>query len=202
MLEEICEESKQLIGSYNEKRFTFRTRLANWYLEDRNFTKAIELISALHEDSGRAFGKDSKKTLEYEHMLAFAYAGQGDFHSALPFIKHAYNSRLSTLGPSDPATLESKYNLAYTLLRLNDSDRAIPLLVEALDDPHLNTDELTDMQLNLAWAYLTQNNFVDALKTFRKARKTCLQDPVAYAEKLNYADQQISHLRSLLQQSH
>ena len=63
----------------------------------------------------------------------------------------------------------------------------------------MNTDQLTNIQLNLAAAYLTQNNFVDALKTFRKARKTCLQDPVAYAEKLNYADQQISNLRSFLQ---
>ena len=202
LLEEICEESEQLIGRYNEYRFTFRTRLANWYLEDRNFTKAVEIISALHEDSGRAFGKDSKKTLEYEHMLAFAYAEQGDFHSALPFIEHAYNSRQSILGASDTATLESKYNLAFTLLRLNDSDRAIPLLIEALNDPHMNTDELTDIQLNLAAAYFKQNNFVEALKTFRKARKTCLQDPVAYAEKLNYADQQISHLHSFLQQSH
>jgi len=66
----------------------------------------------------------------------------------------------------------------------------------------MNTDELTDIQLNLAAAYFKQNNFVEALKTFRKARKTCLQDPVAYAEKLNYADQQISHLHSFLQQSH
>ena len=202
LLEEICEESEELIGRYNEYRFTFRTRLANWYLEDKYFTKAVEIISALHEDSGRAFGEDSKKTLDYERMLAFAYAEQGDFHSALPFIEHAYNSLLSTLGASDPATLESKYNLAFTLLRINDSDRAIPLWVEALNDPHMNTDKLTDIQLNLAAAYLTQNNFVDALKTFRKARKTCLQDPVAYAEKLNYADQQISNLRSFLQQPH
>ena len=199
LLEEICEESEELIGRYNEYRFTFRTRLANWYLEDKYFTKAVEIISALHEDSGRAFGEDSKKTLDYERMLAFAYAEQGDFHSALPFIEHAYNSLLSTLGASDPATLESKYNLAFTLLRLNDSDRAIPLWVEARNDPHMNTDQLTNIQLNLAAAYLTQNNFVDALKTFRKARKTCLQDPVAYAEKLNYADQQISNLRSFLQ---
>lgn len=202
LLEEICEESEQLIGRYNEYRFTFRTRLANWYLEDKNYTKAVEIISALHEDSGRAFGEDTKKTLDYERMLAFAYAEQGDFHSALPFIEHAYNSLLSTLGASDPATLESKYNLAFTLLRLNDSERAIPLWVEALNDPHMNTDKLTDIQLNLAAAYLIQNNFVDALKTFHKARKTCLQDPVAYAEKLDYADQQISHLHSFLQQSH
>ena len=201
LLEEICEESEQLIGRYNEYRFTFRTRLANWYLEDRNFTKAVETISALHEDSCRAFGKDSKKALEYEHMLAFAYAEQGDFHSALPFIEHAYYSRLATLGASDTATLESKYNLAYTLLRLNDWDRAIPLMVEALNDDHMNTDELTDMQLNLAYAYHMQNDFTAALKTYLLARKTCQQDPDAYAEKLNYANQQISSLRAILRQT-
>ena len=201
LLEEICEESKQLIGHYNEKRFTFRTRLANWYLEDRNFTKAIEIINALHEDSGRAFDQDAKKTLEYEHMLAFAYAEQGDFHSALPFIEHAYNSRLSTLGASDTATLESKYNFAFTLLRLNDWDRAIPLLAEALNDPHMNTDQLTDTQLNLAYAYHMQNDFTAALKTYLLARNTCQQDPDAYAEKLNYANQQISSLRAILRQA-
>ena len=200
MLEEICEESEQLIGRYNEYRFTFRTRLANWYLEDRNFTKAVEIISALHEDSGRAFGKDSKKTLEYEHMLAFAYAEQGDFHSALPFIEHAYNSRLSTLGASDTATLQSKYNLAFTLLKLNDPDGAIPLMVEALNDDHMNSDEMTDMQLNLAYAYHMQNDFTAALKTYLLARKTCQQDPDAYAEKLNFVNQQISSLRAFLRQ--
>jgi hypothetical protein avisC_02045 len=200
LLEEICEESEQLIGRYNEYRFTFRTRLANWYLEDRNFTKAVEIISALHEDSGRAFGKDSKKTLEYEHMLAFAYAEQGDFHSALPFIEHAYNSRLSTLGASDTATLQSKYNLAFTLLKLNDPDGAIPLMVEALNDDHMNSDEMTDMQLNLAYAYHMQNDFTAALKTYLLARKTCQQDPDAYAEKLNFVNQQISSLRAFLRQ--
>ena len=201
LLEEICEESKQLIGHYNENRFTFRTRLANWYLEDRNFTKAIEIINALHEDSGRAFGEDSKKTLEYEHMLAFAYGRQGDFHSALPFIEHAYNSRLSTLGASDTATLQSKYNFAFTLLKVNDPDRAIPLMVEALNDHHMNTDELTDLQLNLAAAYHMQNDFIAALKTYLLARKTCQQDPDAYAEKLSFANQQISSLRAFLRQA-
>ena len=201
ILEQICEESKQTIGSYHSDRFHFRTLLAKWYLEDRDFTNAVKVLKTLHEDSGRTFANDSKNTLEYEHMLAFAYAEQGDFHSALPFIEHAYNSRLSTLGASDTATLESKYNFAFTLLRLNDWDRAIPLLVEALNDPHMNTDQLTDTQLNLAYAYHMQNDFTAALKTYLLARKTCQQDPDAYAEKLNYANQQISSLRAILRQT-
>lgn len=201
ILEQICEESKQTIGSYHSDRFHFRTLLAKWYLEDRDFTNAVKVLKTLHEDSGRTFANDSKNTLEYEHMLAFAYAEQGDFHSALPFIEHAYNSRLSTLGAFDPATLESKYNFAFTLLRLNDWDRAIPLLVEALNDPHMNTDQLTDTQLNLAYAYHMQNDFTAALKTYLLARKTCQQDPDAYAEKLNYANQQISSLRAILRQT-
>jgi hypothetical protein avisC_02045 len=201
ILEQICEESKQTIGSYHSDRFHFRTLLAKWYLEDRDFTNAVKVLKTLHEDSGRTFANDSKNTLEYEHMLAFAYAEQGDFHSALPFIEHAYNSRLSTLGASDTATLESKYNFAFTLLRLNDWDRAIPLLVEALNDPHMNTDQLTDTQLNLAYAYHMQNDFTAALKTYLLARKTCQQDPDAYAEKLNYANQQISSLRAILHQT-
>lgn len=201
ILEQICEESKQTIGSYHSDRFHFRTLLAKWYLEDRDFTNAVKVLKTLHEDSGRTFANDSKNTLEYEHMLAFAYAEQGDFHSALPFIEHAYNSRLSTLGASDTATLESKYSFAFTLLRLNDWDRAIPLLVEALNDPHMNTDQLTDTQLNLAYAYHMQNDFTAALKTYLLARKTCQQDPDAYAEKLNYANQQISSLRAILRQT-
>lgn len=201
ILEQICEESKQTIGSYHSDRFHFRTLLAKWYLEDRDFTNAVKVLKALHEDSGRAFANDSKNTLEYEHMLAFAYAEQGDFHSALPFIEHAYNSRLSTLGASDTATLESKYNFAFTLLRLKDWDRAIPLLAEALNDPHMNSDEMTDMQLNLAYAYHMQNDFTAALKTYLLARKTCQQNPDAYAEKLNYANQQISSLRAILRQA-
>ena len=74
-------------------------------------------------------------------------------------------------------------------------------MVEALNDDHMNTDELTDMQLNLAYAYHMQNDFTAALKTYLLARKTCQQDPDAYAEKLNYANQQISNLRAILRQT-
>ena len=74
-------------------------------------------------------------------------------------------------------------------------------MVEALNDHHMNTDELTDLQLNLAAAYHMQNDFIATLKTYLLARKTCQQDPDAYAEKLSFANQQISSLRAFLRQA-
>jgi tetratricopeptide (TPR) repeat protein len=177
LIAKIFEKSKNILGENDPTTRMAGECLAEMYVEEGQYDKAIPLLEKQLEFLTMVLGPYNEDTLAAMHELGIAHQLSLDDERAIMLFNECYEMRLKELGSNHKDTLATMHSLGNSKFSIGEIDEGLLLLEESLKkrkvifklEPN-NPDVLSAIE-NLAVLYMRLKRFDDA----RPLLKECIE---------------------------